>query len=127
MFVYGTLMHKEHCSGWGEDAEIAPPQNATVPGTLLDYGPFPYADFDGPGVIHGQVLKVDDETVEFLYICNVERGAGYYERIVEAVLSDGTKVTCLGWQVRDIYRDLPVIESGDWNAHIALTNEVMLG
>jgi len=111
-------MHKSHCCGWGHEAEIAPAQDATVPGTLLDYGPFPYADFDGPGVIHGQVLTVDDDTVEFHYICRVERGAGYVAREVEATLWDGSKVTCLGWHVRHEWmRGLPVIESGDWNAH----------
>ena len=121
MFVYGTLMHKSHCRGWAEEAEVAPPQDAAAKGTLLDYGPFPYANFDGPGIIHGQILTMDADTVLFYHVCRVERGAGYVEREVVATTDDGTEVTCIGWQIGERMSRfcLPSIPSGDWNAHEA--------
>lgn len=111
-------MHKSHCRGWAEEGEVAPPQDATASGTLLDYGPFPYADFDGPGTIHGQILTMDENSVMFYHVCRVERGAGYEARYVTATLPDGTEVKCLGWHIAPAMRRIcmSAIASGDWNA-----------
>jgi gamma-glutamylcyclotransferase (GGCT)/AIG2-like uncharacterized protein YtfP len=126
VFVYGTLMHKSHCAGWAESAEVAPPIDAVATGDLLDASAYPYADFDGGHRIHGQVLTFDVSHDDYLHMCAVERGAGYVEREVLVRLATGQSLVVMAWQIdkslfeyRPWLANMPVITSGDWNAHIA--------
>lgn len=114
MFVYGTL--RPGCSEWARDGYAADPIPGTTPGALLDYGPFPYADFDGEGTIKGEILTLEPWMAE--HVAEVEEGAGYDPRIVVVDTADGP-VQAYGWHITDKVRNsryttLEVIPSGDW-------------
>lgn len=112
MFVYGTL--RPGCSEWASDWYAADPVRGTTKGTLLDYGPFPYADFDGDGEIVGEILTLIPYGAH--YVARVELGAGYEAREVIVETADGP-VVCLGWHITDRVREdarMVPIPSGDW-------------
>lgn len=112
MFVYGTL--RPGCSEWARDHYTADPVRGTAKGDLLDYGPFPYADFDGDGTIVGEIVTLTPYGAH--YVARVEEGAGYEAREVVVTTAEGP-VVCLGWQITERTRqrsDLVAIPSGDW-------------
>jgi gamma-glutamylcyclotransferase (GGCT)/AIG2-like uncharacterized protein YtfP len=89
---------------------------------LLDFGAFPYADFnaDTDTVIHGQVLTMDEDHPGYRSMCAVEIGAGYESREVVAQLSTGQAVVCIGWQIEDRTKRwldgrLRPVRHGDWS------------
>jgi gamma-glutamylcyclotransferase (GGCT)/AIG2-like uncharacterized protein YtfP len=132
MFTYGTLMHYPDGApmrDWTAAGETEPYVDGTATGTLLNAGPFPYADFDGSGLIYGQVLTFDEDSWTYKRIVHMEEGAGYVAREVIVETASGP-VVCTAWQiapdrVRWAYESMPVIESGDWLEHIGVRRPVM--
>lgn len=116
VFVYGTL---RPCSArWAEDGELAPPVQGTTKGALYSAGPFPYADFDGDGVITGDIITLDDEDYMFHRVRSVELNSGYVEREVIVETSVG-HVVCLAFDAdpRVKARTLPHyprVKDDDW-------------
>jgi gamma-glutamylcyclotransferase (GGCT)/AIG2-like uncharacterized protein YtfP len=115
VFVYGTL--RPGCSEWARGGYVADPVPATAKGTLYDYGPFPYCDFNGTDIIVGALLTLDDDTADHVY--RVEVGAGYIPRQVQVTLADGAMLTATAYDIPAINKQMfadhyPVIPSGDW-------------
>jgi gamma-glutamylcyclotransferase (GGCT)/AIG2-like uncharacterized protein YtfP len=78
VFVYGTLRPCD--ARWAESGEMEPPVQGTTKGALYDYGGYPYADFDGDGIITGDILTLNEDALAM--VRRVELGAGYVEREV---------------------------------------------
>lgn len=125
VFVYGTLMHGHGLMGWASDAEVAEPQEATVPGVVYDTGSIPYADFVAAPVgrvVHGEVLTMDPTHPAYERVVYVESGAGYRPIEVLATLSTGQTLVCEAWNCTDREREYlrargyPIVEDGDWGA-----------
>lgn len=85
VFVYGTLRPCD--ARWAEHGEVAPPVQGTTKGALYDYGGYPYADFDGDGVITGDILTLDETALAM--VRRVELNAGYVEREVVVETATG--------------------------------------
>lgn len=116
MFVYGTLRPCD--ARWAEDGEVAPPVQGITKGALYDYGGFPYADFDGDGIITGDVLTMNDDHPAFERVRRVELGAGYVER--EVIVETATEhLVCLTYDAseRTKARTIPLLSrvpGDDW-------------
>lgn len=117
IFVYGSL--RPGSVEWASRGYTAEPRSGTTTGTLYDYGPFPYCDFDGTTTIVGDVLTLNDSMA--WQVQSVEIGAGYVEREVTVTYSDGTTEQVIAYDVAPHRKaevaTLPVVASGDWVAH----------
>ncbi len=112
IFVYGTLRSGE-CRGHVVEGCINHGEFKTEPRyTLLDFGPFPGIKDGGDTAIVGEVVEVDDETLDILD--NIEGHPNFYRRAyvhlegMDGVMTYFAPASQINWG--------KPIESGDWLA-----------
>jgi gamma-glutamylcyclotransferase (GGCT)/AIG2-like uncharacterized protein YtfP len=92
MFYYGTLRPNRGRPSWGMSGDEPVIHNAYIAGRLwyvnID-GSYPVAKLDRPGRIQGDIVGYEPDSAFYHHVCDVESGAGYEMRDVEAQFIDG--------------------------------------
>jgi gamma-glutamylcyclotransferase (GGCT)/AIG2-like uncharacterized protein YtfP len=124
LFVYGTLMRGECRHHYIERCKPTRIQPATVAGKLFDYGEYPglvTGRAQGASRVRGELMEFPDIEAALALLDRVEgvraisSAADEYRReIVEAALSDGTRVPAWAYVAARIPRDARLIRSGNW-------------
>lgn len=116
MAVYGTLRLGERNFEWCQDAVRYVVENVTFAGRIYYVSRragYPVARLDEPGRIKGDILFFERNHRELRAVWDMESGAGYEPRLIEAEDSEGNDWQAWGWHY--LYQPSgELIESGDW-------------
>lgn len=116
MAVYGTLRFGQSNFSWAQEGVLFIVRNVVFPGRLYyvhGRQGFPVAKLDEPGLIHGDILFFDREHPETQAVWDMESGAGYSIKGIEAQDSEGNDWNALAWHYDWSPRG-QLIESGNW-------------
>ena len=120
VFVYGTL----RAGGSNDIRRYSPPPcrigNASIAGTLYDFGSWPGLRLHGSGIVVGEVWRIDPGIEPLLDELEGVRadGNGEYARRTVSIDVAGRPITCLVYEIRaDRVQGRSVIANGDWIVH----------
>lgn len=122
VFVYGTLRPGAvGASGLLASATVAGPWLAHTTGRLCyhECGAYPVADYDGTGIVRGDMMLVPEDSPAWRWIANMEVRAGYVPRVVEVCAQQTTgewrRANALTFHWPHGTDGLAPVPAGDWH------------
>ena len=108
VFVYGTLRRQHYNHSYLEHSEFIAEFVTPAEFSMINLGLFPAVIEGGSTAIHGELYKVDDDTLSALDV--LEGVPSFYSRIH----LDTDYGQAFMYVLKNNDKDYPVIESGIW-------------
>jgi gamma-glutamylcyclotransferase (GGCT)/AIG2-like uncharacterized protein YtfP len=119
LFVYGTL-RPAVAAGWPKRliADLDVVAAATVAGLLYDLGDYP-GMVKGDGVVHGDLVRIEDDRLAAIDAYEECGGPGalYRREAIQATLADGTLVEAWAYFFNQPTDEGQVIPNGDYSRY----------